>query len=124
MASIFELMKALNYPTDERGVCHGLAIMAERARRCHDYKTFKKRMDYLDAVNVDDFKIAMNLLQAKVKAKNVLTKHEKMLLTIQPFFFQLWAYQSPDEIQKFLGVERQVIAQDNLLTIEKTLQED
>jgi hypothetical protein len=50
VATIQRLMRQLNYPTEEAGVCRGIAVMAERARQCGEYSKFKERMTYLNKV--------------------------------------------------------------------------
>ncbi|MBX3709591.1 MAG: ankyrin repeat domain-containing protein [Gammaproteobacteria bacterium] len=110
MADIITLMTELSFPTNVEGVCWGLALMAERARRCGQYSVFKQRMNFLSALKDNELK---KLLEAakdhdralRLKRPNVepLTCNEKILLTTEAFFFQVWAHFDPSAIQDFLG---------------------
>lgn len=65
MASILHLMSELKYPTDEEGICFGLALMAERARRLNEYDKFKRRMTLLDELKKDEIKPLIQNAQKK-----------------------------------------------------------
>ncbi|WP_131778765.1 ankyrin repeat domain-containing protein [Legionella bozemanae] len=136
MASIIELMAELNFPTNQGGVCVGLALMAERARRCGQYEKFKERMDYLE--NLGSNQLASLLVAAKkhaallsskplnkplsreeeILSKTLLTKDEEILLTIEAFFFQVWMHYKPDEIQSFLELNGEKFHQKDTQKLE------
>ncbi|KTD40134.1 ankyrin repeat domain-containing protein [Legionella parisiensis] len=108
--SIIDLMKELQYPTDEAGVCKGLALMAQRARWSGQFDKFQARMKYLSSLKPNQLQ---GLLQeAKQHEKDLrenktikpLSQNEQTLLTVEAFFFQIWAHFSPHETQKFLDL--------------------
>ncbi|MFA6303242.1 MAG: ankyrin repeat domain-containing protein [Legionella sp.] len=117
MANIIELMKKLDYPTDEKGVCYGLTLMAERARLCGQYNIFKKRMLYIAELEVDRLLSRINEAEKQAKElKHVSIPEEKLqelqlLLTIKTFLAQVWSYHSPSFLQQFLEIKGKFIAQ-------------
>lgn len=118
MASITELMKELNYPTNEEGVCSGIAHMAERARRSGNYDKFQERMVYLLKLDANQLEPLISaakkhsvLLREKPSITKPLTKDEEILLTIDAFFFQVWMHQTPSAIQNFLKLDATNLAQ-------------
>jgi hypothetical protein len=66
---IIEHMQALNYPANPKGVCHGIAYMAERARRIGQYDKFQMRMDYLKVT--DTVTLIARIEAAKVHNKRL-----------------------------------------------------
>jgi ankyrin repeat protein len=124
MARVIELMKELNYPACDEGVCQGLALMAERARRLGQYTQFKERMDYLALLEKGTLKSLINQARERAKAKEKLTPQETILLTIEPFFFQLWTHFEPRSMQKFLGIRGPFLTQSNFFKAESLMQEE
>ncbi len=104
-------MKELNFPTNENGVCFGLALMAERARRCGEYHKFKKRMDYLEYISTLKKGSLESRIQAaqKISSDSLLTSRQQeereMLLEIKIFFFQVYAHFNPQFIQTHLDIQ-------------------
>jgi hypothetical protein len=47
---IISRMKKMGYPSDDGGVCFGIAIMAMQAFLVNDLKTFNKRLQIIKAV--------------------------------------------------------------------------
>ncbi|CDZ77565.1 ankyrin repeat protein [Legionella massiliensis] len=124
MTSIINLMEELQYPTNKSGVCLGLAYMAERARRCGLYGQFENRMNYLDELGHYRLKGLIEELHEKIKQfgpdENAfqLNDEERILLSIEPFFWQIWAHFNPNEIRKFLTINGPFISQTETLTLE------
>lgn len=124
MASIITLMAELKFPTDEGGVCLGLALMAERARRCGQYDKFKERMDYLE--QLDSNQLSSLISAAKEHSRLLrsnpsmppLTKDEEILLTIEAFFFQIWVFFKPDAIQDLLELKGEKFHQKDTHKVE------
>ncbi len=76
MTSIVTLMDELGYPRNPDGVCKGIALMAERARRCGQYDIFKERMLYL--INLKEGTLADKVAAAKQHYIDILAaKKEK-----------------------------------------------
>lgn len=130
MAKIIRLMKALDYPTYERGVCGGIAEMAERARNCGQYDVFQKRMRYLASLNETQTHSLKTAIQKAQTHANKLEKHprtrplteeETILLSIEPFFFQIWAHFYPKAIQTFLNLDGPTIAYHQTSKLEELM---
>ncbi len=127
MASIIALMKELKYPTNEEGVCHGLALMAERARRAGEYHKFKSRIKFLN--RLPEGRLAGLIAEAKAREAAIReaerlgiapppdtrTPREKKdhenALTTEAFFFQVWAHFQPSAMQTFLDTEGSTFTQ-------------
>ncbi|QLZ68914.1 hypothetical protein FOLKNPGA_01694 [Legionella sp. PC1000] len=124
MADIIDLMKELEYPTNEEGVCLGLAVMAERARHCGQYEQFKERMEYLEGLNNGTLKSLLCDAKETAKRNEVLTQEEKILLSIEPFFFQIWCYFKPRAVQKFFQISGPHFKQDDIPRVEKLIHQD
>ncbi len=166
-ATIMALMKSLGRPTAFTGVCRGLALMAERARRCGEYDKFVSRMDFLGQIKENEISTLKQIIQIAEQYRNKIVKeleekinaiklnvHSKtkeeiddeiektienaimananeegfipitstltfedaeepilltpsdllQLLTIKPFFEQIWAHFNPDAIKEFLEI--------------------
>ncbi len=73
-ASIMELMSSLNLPTDHIGVCFGIALMAERARRCGEYDKFEKRMDFLNQIKKSDISTFTSLIPIAKEYRNEIAR--------------------------------------------------
>ncbi|WP_298624385.1 hypothetical protein [uncultured Legionella sp.] len=107
--NIIDLMKELNYPTNDDGVCRGLALMAQRACWSGQFEQFQKRMNYLSTLQPNQLHVLLDM--AKQHDKDLrdnkttipLSQNEQILLTVDAFFFQIWAHFNPRETQKSLG---------------------
>ncbi len=136
MASIITLMQERGCPTDENGVCLGLALMAERARRLGEYDKFEYRMNFLETLEEGE----LNNLIEKAKEKStaaykkkypneILSEEEQqkdeLLLSIDPFFEQIWAHYQPSAIQEFLEItEKARFSQAKTSDVEKLMYGD
>ncbi len=130
--NITEQMPEMGYLNSPGGVCRGLAMMAERARRYGEYAKFKERNEYLKTLKRGELKIGVRNAQNRkrkidqVQRKNSkkkdktkgdtrlpppLTQEEEILLSIEPFFFQVAAYFQPKDIEKFLGASGSSLTQ-------------
>ncbi|WP_454784647.1 hypothetical protein [Legionella sp. WA2024007413] len=126
--NIIDLMKELHYPTSEGGVCKGLALMAQRAHWAGQSDQFKARMAYLRGLKPNQLEDL--LLSAKQHDKDLrehrtiapLSQNEQILLTVDAFFFQIWAHFNPSETQKFLDLNHgQLFNQLETLKIEEVM---
>jgi ankyrin repeat protein len=124
MAKITELMNELKYPTDERGVCRGLALMAERARRCGQYEHFKERVDYLLGLQKGTLPHLINEAKKRAKAHETPGCDDALLLTVDSFFFQVSAYFLPVVIQSFLGIQGSHLSALDTRKLEEIMHED
>lgn len=109
--SIINLMEELQYPSNEEGVCKGIALMAQRARWAGQFDPFQTRMAYLNSLKPTQLQALLQ--SAKEHDKNLrqqkttipLSQDEQILLTVESFFFQIWAHFSPRDTQKYLNLD-------------------
>ncbi len=116
MADIIKLMKAMGYPSeDEEGVCRGLSLMAERARR-HGYAKFEERMQYLKKLELEE----------KEDFAEYIKKHpdDEVLKSLHAFFFQVWMHFKPQAIQKFLGTPGPYFPQNEFNKAQDLIQQE
>lgn len=120
MISIIDLMNEMGYSIRERGVCCGHALMAQRAHQYGRYVDFENRINYL--VKLEPNTLAGLIKQVEDKGKNLnLTDDDKILLTIKTFFFQIYSYQRPNELQNFLGIKGPFFSQANKKEIDSLM---
>lgn len=124
MARITDLMKELDFPTSEGGVCQGLALMAERARHLGQYPKFKERMTYLSSLEIGALKGLIKSAKDRAKAKETLIGDDAILLTLEPFFFQVLAHFGPRDIQRFFSIPGAFFSQTDIRKVEELLHEE
>lgn len=124
MARITDLMKELDYPANEGGVCQGLALMAERARQLGLYSQFKQRMTFLKSLQPGTIKLLIDAAKERRQSKLPSIGDDDILISTEAFFFQVSAFFNPRDIQKFFSEPGPFYSQTNIRKMEELLQQE
>jgi ankyrin repeat protein len=117
-------MKELQCPTNENGVCLGIALMAEKARRKGQYHLFKERMMYLEGLEEGTIVSLIDAAHLRLKAHEHLTHEEEILLTVKTFFHQIWSYFKPAAVQQMFSAPGSHYSQQDTRKLEELLCEE
>ncbi|MFA6302964.1 MAG: ankyrin repeat domain-containing protein [Legionella sp.] len=123
--NFISLMKVLDCPTNEGGNCWGIALSAEIARSNSSYEQFIMTMKFI--AKLDPKTVRSSIDDAGYKSAiqfQELTPDEKMLLTIRPFFIQVYNYQNPLSLQLKLEVKGPYISQNDLKKTTELIRKD
>ncbi|MFJ1268258.1 ankyrin repeat domain-containing protein [Legionella lytica] len=114
---LYKLGTLLDYPLSDRGLCHGVALMAIQALLAVDEKSFFKRLDFIASYRSNFARLKEEIEEAKKKALSTIPPIEEAtqkLLDILAFFDGIELYLVP---QKHADLFDGVISQEDITTI-------
>jgi ankyrin repeat protein len=103
-SKLISLIASLGYPTNEGGMCFGIAAMGLQAIFAKDLATFERRLTFLGSIEEKDFK--QRVEAAESKRKNLLAEYKKQLVQ------QL---ESPDNYKKNQFIDEQLTKDEQAL---------
>jgi ankyrin repeat protein len=98
---IIQLMQKLGYTADEKGICHGIAMMAIQACSVGDMETFNERLAFIQSrpnLIADIQEVKSKLAQRSMAAnsnKLLLSDDEQKIIDVNAFFDGVEMYQKP-----------------------------
>lgn len=124
MASLLKFMQADGYPAD-LGVCKGLALMAQRALEYKQYEKFEARIRFINGLkDEDNLRSLIQAAQKRDKNKQPRQPNDDILLSIDPFFFQVWFHFRPQAIKTFLKLPGPFLPQSKFNIAENLIYQD